>query len=261
VVAIVSIARVDDVSTRDTTWPPGTPCWADLNTSDPDPAVAFYAALFGWTVDGAGAAHYAIASLDGRPVVGINRVVVDHPPAWTTYLATDDLIATSAAVAGAGGNVLLGPMDAGGAGRMALVDAGAGGFLGLWQGGELPGFGRVDEPGAVIWTELLATDYDAAKDFYGAVFDIELAEIGNENFRFSTIAVEGNVVGGIGATGDRTRWRLYFGSADPDATMADAVRLGGRVVDAAHDSPFGRWGTVADPQGAQFSVITAPDAS
>ena len=42
-------------------YPPGTPCWVDLSTSEPAAAVAFYSGLFGWesyTAPGGGEASY-----------------------------------------------------------------------------------------------------------------------------------------------------------------------------------------------------------
>ena len=29
-------------------YPPGTPCWVDLSTSEPKASAAFYTGLFGW---------------------------------------------------------------------------------------------------------------------------------------------------------------------------------------------------------------------
>ena len=55
--------------------PAGAPCWVDLFTTEPEKTKPFYAALFGWTVDEAGADYggYANFSKDGRPVAGLRR--------------------------------------------------------------------------------------------------------------------------------------------------------------------------------------------
>ena len=36
-----------------TAYPPGTPCWVDLSTSDPAASAAFYTGLFGWEAQAA----------------------------------------------------------------------------------------------------------------------------------------------------------------------------------------------------------------
>ena len=47
----------------------------------------------------------------------------NHPPVWSTYLATDDADATSAAVEAAGGSILSPAMDVGEFGRMAIAQS------------------------------------------------------------------------------------------------------------------------------------------
>ena len=46
------------------TFPPGTPVWVDLQSSDPEGAAAFYRDLFGWDVAAATdeMGGYAVAS-------------------------------------------------------------------------------------------------------------------------------------------------------------------------------------------------------
>ena len=38
--------------TRNTPWPPGTPCWIDYGASEIDAAKDFYGRLFGWEFEG-----------------------------------------------------------------------------------------------------------------------------------------------------------------------------------------------------------------
>jgi uncharacterized protein len=53
-----------------------------------------------------------------------------------------------------------------------------------------------------------------------------------------------------------THWSIDFWVAD--ATAAKAADLGGTVLAPPFDTPVGRSGVLADPQGATFSVSTAP---
>ncbi len=50
----------------------------------------------------------------------------------------------------------------------------------------------------------------------------------------------------------------YFEVADTDEALRRVAELGGHTLAAPHDSPHGRVATVADPEGAMFSVIEGP---
>ena len=68
---------------------PGVPCWIDTLQPDPEAAMAFYGALFGWEFAGPGPMGYRVARLRGRDVAGIGAQPADGPappPAWTTYV-------------------------------------------------------------------------------------------------------------------------------------------------------------------------------
>ncbi|MGH9272301.1 MAG: VOC family protein, partial [Ilumatobacteraceae bacterium] len=134
---------------------PGVPCWVDTSQPDPDAAGEFYRALFGWQLEDVMPAdapgRYYIASLDGLSVAGIGSPPDDTPaaPAWTTYIAVDDVDAGATAVTDASGRVLSGPMDVSDAGRMAVVSDPAGAEFSLWQAGGRIGAQLVNAPGSV----------------------------------------------------------------------------------------------------------------
>lgn len=254
------------MSTRDTPWPQGTPSWVDLTTSDPGAARDFYAQLFGWQIDvgGEDTGNYAMATLDGRAVCGINGMPArgGHPPVWATYLATDDADATAQAVQEAGGRSVMAPMDVMGTGRMALFEAVGGGFFGIWQAGTHHGVRVVGESGTFVWNEFMSRDYAGAKDFYAKVFGYTYTEIGDEGFDYATVEIDGNTVGGIGTLPAEVpaqvppHWRVYFAVDDADAAVAKITELGGKVLREPMDMPYGRHADVADPQGGMFAVIT-----
>jgi predicted enzyme related to lactoylglutathione lyase len=50
-------------------------------------------------------------------------------------------------------------------------------------------------------------------------------------------------------------WNVYFDVEDADATAALAVELGGSIVDAPEDTPYGRLATLADPTGTRFKLV------
>ena len=252
-----------------TSYAAGTPCWVDLSTSDPEGARRFYGELFGWEFD-IGAeeyGHYTTCRLRGREVAGMGGDPAPDgmPTAWTTYMATDDADASAKRVTGNGGALVVEPMDVPPFGRMAIATDSTGAMFGMWQAGELIGSSLVNEPGAVTWNELGTRDLDAAKRFYSGVFgygweDFDTGEGGPE---YATFTVEGRSVGGAlrEPLPDEVpaHWTPCFAVAGADATVDTAQRLGGAVVLAPIDSPFGRYAVLRDPHGAIFSVLQSND--
>jgi predicted enzyme related to lactoylglutathione lyase len=253
------------MTTRDTPWPAGTPCWIDLMTTDASAASEFYAALFGWEVP-PGAEEfggYSTATLNGKTVAGVMPMMdsESHPPVWSTYLATDDADATTAAVEKAGGSILSPAMDVGEFGRMVIAQAPGGGAFGYWQANSHTGFQIANETGADIWNQFLCRDYAGAKDFYAKVFGYTYTEIGDGDMQYALIEVNGETVGGLGAlpaevpAGVPPHWRVFFAVDDADAAADKIAELGGAVQRPPTDMPYGRSADVADPQGAMFSII------
>ena len=67
--------------TRDTTWPAGTPCWADLAVPDVPKAVEFYSAVLGWSLVDSGEefGHYHIAQVEGHAAAGVGPTMAGGP--------------------------------------------------------------------------------------------------------------------------------------------------------------------------------------
>jgi len=256
------------VVTRDTRWPAGTPCWVDVSVDDVPKAIAFYRALFGWDIElgGPEVGGYSIAHQDGRIVAAVSPKMgaPDAPSVWTTYLATDDADATAAKIKGAGGQLLAEPMDVMEEGRLAVAMDPAGAVFGLWQGEHTTGLGVATEPGALAWNEQMSRDFDGSKAFYQAVFGYGDQDMSSDGFKYATLMLDGQIVGGIGEypadipAEVPAAWATYFAVTDTDVALAKVAELGGSVVEPASDTPFGRIGRVADNHGAVFALITPP---
>jgi predicted enzyme related to lactoylglutathione lyase len=240
--------------------------------TDPAAAKAFYSSLFGWEIqDGPPeAGGYAMCMMNGRPVTAISPKPADNPfpNVWSTYLASDDLDTTVAKAKEAGGQFMMEPMDVMTAGRLAFGMDPTGAPYGIWQGADHKGVGVYNEPGSLVWNELMTRDYEGAKNFYASVFGYQYDEMGDgTNVQYSTIKRgDGQVVGGIGALGadgptdQSPYWLTYFNVADADATVAKAVELGATIQNQATDTPFGRMARIQGAQGEVFSIIQAPPA-
>ncbi|HEV7450406.1 MAG TPA: VOC family protein [Pseudonocardiaceae bacterium] len=256
--------------TRDTA-PIGVPCWVDLMTSDTERSRAFYCQLFGWTAEEPAEEFggYFNFTKDGVRVAGCmaSRPGSEVPEVWSVYLATDDARKTVDAAVANGGQVLVPAMDVGDLGTMAVVSDPGGAGLGLWQAGLHQGFGVHGELGAPSWFELHTRDYQVAVAFYRTVFGWDTHVVSDTpEFRYTTLRHgEGWLAGIMDAAGFLpdgvpAHWSVYFGVDDTDAALAKIVDLGGSILMAAQDTPYGRLATAADPTGAQFKLVAPNEA-
>jgi predicted enzyme related to lactoylglutathione lyase len=260
------------MTTRNTPFAPGTPCWVDLMSSDAPTATAFYTALFGWSADAPVEEFggYVTFHSDGHRVAGLvpSQPGMGAADVWSTYICTDDIEATAGAAGDAGAQVLSPPMKVADLGAMALLLDPAGAAVGLWQPGTHTGFGKYNEPGSVTWDETLSKNFPASTAFYTTVFGWELESMSDtDEFRYSNAKVGGEVVAGLMDAASflpdqvPSHWAVYFSVADLDAALATVVERGGSVTRPAEATPFGRMADVRDPNGAPFKLHQAtPDA-
>jgi predicted enzyme related to lactoylglutathione lyase len=262
----------------------GVPCWVAAVVPNPQAAVDFYTGLFGWEaadtmpLDGPG--RYFVCTLHGRDVAAIGSGrggAAASIPAWDTYIWVDNADQTAARAADTGGTVVAAPFDLLDAGRLAVLADPAGAVFCAFQPNRHRGAQVVNEPGAWSMSSLNTADPDGARSFYGALFDWEA-----DTMDFGGMAVtlwrlpgfEGgepgqpvpaDVVGvmlpqdAAGSPDDPPPlWSVDFWVSDADATASRAADLGGRVLAPPFESPVGRTGVLADPQGATFSISKAP---
>jgi predicted enzyme related to lactoylglutathione lyase len=249
--------------TRDTPWPNGTPCWVDIGVPDVEAAKAFYSDLLGWDYTGGGEEFggYLNATLQGRMVAGMGpQQDPDDPPRWTTYFATDDSAAAVERIRGAGGHVIVEPMEVGPMGAMVIALDPQGNPFGLWQAGMHTGCQIHNEPGALAWNEAMVDDTAAAKEFYTAVFGFTFDQLSPEDgvdMDYATFTTGGDPLGGLGASDPRMPkgWLTCFAVASTDDAVALVEAKGGKVVTPPEDTPFGRFAIVEDPWGAAFEVL------
>jgi uncharacterized protein len=245
---------------------PGTPSWVDLTTPDLQDGLRFYGGLFGWEFEDAGAeaGHYHQAYVRGKRVAGLGPAQPGSPPVayWTTYLATADVDADAAAIAGAGGNVMFGPMDVEGQGRFLVAADPEGAVFGVWQPQAHKGAQLVNENGAFTWNERMTRDIEGVKAFYGTVFGTafeDLPQIPATDYQL--LKVGDDVVAGTFAMPADVpaeappHWLTYFWLDDVDAGFERVRELGGQVLRDPIDSPYGRYAPVQDPQGGAFCLI------
>jgi uncharacterized protein len=116
--------------------------------------------------------------------------------------------------------------------------------------------------GMFSWNELITTDPEGAKEFYGQLFGWKAQVWPMGENSYSIVKAGDTDAGGIMAVpshakGMPSTWGAYVTVDDVDATAALAEKLGGKVCIPPTEIPtIGRFTVIQDPQGAMISAIT-----
>lgn len=253
-------------------YPHGLFCWADVSVPDISAGTDFYAAIFGWDSQDtdAGSVPYTMFMQDGLPIAGMGQLTAEQrragwPPIWSSYILVDDVDPIAARAAELGASLLMDPFTVHGSGRMFFAADPVGAVIGFWEAGEHGGAGVFNQTGAMCWNELACRDTEAATDFYTALLGWKSDTLTIDGNEYTTVLVGDRPNGGIyhmgGALEDSApHWFVWFGVDDTDASVARLSELGGGIVRAPYDAPFGRAAMVSDPQGASFGIVEMSSA-
>ncbi|MGO9560785.1 MAG: VOC family protein [Acidimicrobiales bacterium] len=252
--------------TRDSA-PFGSPCWADLWTSDVEGSRKFYSEVFDWEAQEPSAEFggYFMFTRNGVPIAGAMGDMGDMKAqnSWKIYLATDDIVKTVEAAELESAQIIAPAHPVADLGIQAVFVDPTGANLGMWQPGTFQGFSVLSENGTPSWFELHTRDYATAVAFYRSVFHWETNTVGDsDEFRYTSMRDpqgEGELAGIMDASaflpeGVPAYWSVYWHADDVDATIAKVKTLGGSVVTDPTDTPYGRLASVADPAGAEFKL-------
>jgi predicted enzyme related to lactoylglutathione lyase len=247
--------------------PLGSPCWADLWTSDVEGTSKFYADLFGWEAQEPSPEFggYFMFTRDGVPVAGGMGDMGDMAAnnTWKIYLSTDDIAKTIETAEAEGAQIISPAMPVADLGTQAVLTDPTGAEVGSWQPGTFAGFTVLNEHGAPSWFELQTRDYATAVSFYGSVFRCGTESVGDsDDFRYTMLrdASGGAEFAGIMdaagflADGVNAHWSIYWEVDDAEAVVTKVKTLGGSVVMDPEDTPYGRLAVVTDPCGAEFKL-------
>ncbi|KQR69526.1 VOC family protein [Rhizobium sp. Leaf341] len=249
--------------------------WAELMTTDPLAAGAFYRAVVGWTTVEMADYDYTVfeaARPDGEGragVAGMMRIppelLAEHvPPNWTAYVSVSDCDATVARVAALGGTVRRPPEDIPAIGRFAVVADPHGAVLCIMTPLPMdtpPRSVPAMTPGQFGWYELHTDDVDAAFAFYSQVFgwsldhDMDMGDFGV----YRIFAHDGQAVGGMMKRMPQmsnAHWACYITVARLDDAVSRLVTGGGSVLNGPMEVPGPAYIVNAiDPQGAFISLL------
>lgn len=257
-------------------YPAGTPSWVDLSSPDLDASASFYGELFGWDAapTEADAGGYRMFTSGGVEVAGLGPAQPGQPPAWTTYVAVDDVAAVKERVEAAGGRTIMDALQVLDAGTMAIFTDAEGAFFAVWQAGRHRGAQLVNAAGALSMNELRTRDLDGAARFYGDVFGWKVDPIEQAGeVMYGSVQLNGRLVAGMLPMGEvfppqvPAHWIPYFGVPDLEAAVQKTRELGGEALSEAMAVPSGRFVPLADPQGAafmafegQYDTLRAPES-
>jgi predicted enzyme related to lactoylglutathione lyase len=115
-------------------------------------------------------------------------------------------------------------------------------------------------PGAYCWAEVFTREPGKADAFFPAVFPYRSKQLEDEtDFRIHDLG-ERSVLGRMRMTEDfppetPPYINVHFTVANCDEAVTRATDRGGVLRFGPMDTPFGRFASVGDPQGVNFSVI------
>jgi predicted enzyme related to lactoylglutathione lyase len=250
---------------------PGSFCWIELSTNDQHAAKSFYSSLFGWEANdipmGPNEA-YTIFKLQGGDVSAACTLRPDQrsqgvPPHWLLYVAADNADAAANRAAQAGGKVLAPAFDVMDVGRMAVLQDPTGAVLCVWQAKRHVGVTVTDVDGTLCWADLSTPDQTRAGKFYSDLFGWKLTGDTDDDPPSEYLHIQNgeDFIGGIPPAAHRdantpAHWLPYFLVSNCDASAAKAKQLGAKFyLEPMTMENVGRFGVLADPQGAVFAIF------
>jgi predicted enzyme related to lactoylglutathione lyase len=233
--------------------------WHDHASTDVDKAKSFYTELLGWEVETwkPGEMDYPMISANGQQHGGFGPAQGGAPSHWLGHVVVEDVDATGDRAKQAGGSIVAEPMDIPEVGRMVVVSDPQGAAISAFQpAGDSP----VSE-GVFVWDELVTSDVEGAKPFYGELFgwaseDVDMGESTYTMFRSGKT----NIAGCLARRDDEVppHWYPYLATDDVDASTEKAKALGATVYVPPTDIPeMGRFSVLGDPTGATFGLFQA----
>jgi hypothetical protein len=115
---------------------PGSLCWNELASVDPEASADFYSELFGWKiepVEGMQMTYLGVQNSEGHDNGGIRAAMDGEPTYWLVYFGTADVEAGTARGTDLGGATLVPPTDIGW-GKIAVVQDPQGAVFALFAG-------------------------------------------------------------------------------------------------------------------------------
>jgi uncharacterized protein len=238
--------------------------WFEHLSHDTAASSKFYGALFGWhteTVPMGGPQPYPMIMNGSAGIGGFQPAPAGSPAMWMSYLSVRDVNVAHAAALAAGGKSLMPPTDFGNVGRGATLADPTGAVFSVWTSAMDD---RADEASTPIgewhWNELMTPDEHKALRFYEAVigYHHDTMDMGPQGTYYLLKMGDAMRAGLMRSPMADTPplWVPYVAVADCDATAAQAVALGAKLIVEPTDIPrVGRFAEIIDPLGAVIAFM------
>ena len=240
--------------------------WHDLATSNPQAAMDFYAAIFGWEFKTLGSTDkpYFVILNNDKPIGGIFKLAEKYADVseWVGSISVENVDAAVEYNKTKGGMTIFKAADFKGRGRTALVQDPQGAMIAFLraEGGD-PTFNDPQQ-NTWLWNELWTIDMEGSIKFYEGLLDYSPKSILGSKVPYSVFENDGHKMSGVignPVKDARSAWMPYIRVDDISKTVESAKKAGAKLMMAPNKNI--RQGSVAvllDPVGAQFTIQTWP---
>jgi hypothetical protein len=213
--------------------------WHNLLTTDVEQAKQFYADLMGW---------------DGSLHGGVVEAFEGMRPSWLAYVRVDDADSAAERATLAGGRIVAGPDDIPEVGRYVVIADPAGAVIAGFASD-----GDVAPEGTFVWDELLTTDVQGARGFYGDVFGWTSGQLPDATTTYYAFRSGEVSRAGLMQKPEEVPaplWQTFLATDDVNASVEKARSLGAEIhVEGIGVPNIGRFAVLADPQGAVVGLF------
>jgi len=240
--------------------------WQAHLAEDVAAVIPFYAKVLGWTAQPWPADNKTtIFAAPSGPVAGMSPMTPERHAAgarsqWLPFIGADDVDALVASAEKLGARVLAAAVDIDQVGRYAVLADPQGAPFALFKPLQSAAPKAMPQHGEMAWQELATSDYEAAFDFYRALFGWQLIHRMNmgPNGFYLIFGSQGVQRGGIYKQSHPEPgpfWLTYTSVPDADKAAATATQSGGHIINGPTDVPGGgRIAQLKDPKGVAFAV-------
>ncbi|HWC12204.1 MAG TPA: VOC family protein [Acidimicrobiales bacterium] len=234
----------------------------ELFAKDAPALGAFYAELFGWSLQDLPDIRYVL--IDTRAGAGSTGGILTVPDGWRQpmfYVSVDDLQPALDRVERAGGATTLPPITE--VVSFAQFSDPEGNVLGLLKRGDEPSVSRGDAP-PVSRFHIRSTGPAELVDFYRTVFGwrARRSDVRKDAPIFEVETGSGGICGSIGSGLPGASAVVFYASVAAPGTYLDRARAqGGASVGPTRSRPGAAEATyVVDPEGQSFGLLTPTSA-
>ena len=232
--------------------------WFDLLTEDAQAVQQFYQGLFGWRFSAdSNTPDYIVIYSGDKPIGGMAPHENTDPDVqesmWLVSLSVEDVNRAVSAVKARKGEVLDGPVDIKGRGRMAVIrDPEGAEFVLLRAAGGDPADTDVNS-GEWLWVDLFTRDAKTAIEFYSALAGYKAQAVKTEEDHSYNLLKKGDraFAGVVELPWEdvEPNWLPYVKVDDLEGTITLAEKLGGNLILRLESVAV-----IADPTGGVFGI-------